>query len=237
MSRRLLALASGTGLLLAGVLAGCATPVTGSSPAPTGTRSQEVEVDAAWLDGGSMVAVLLEGSSTCVPTADDVAYADGVLRVSLLDPAADTACTDDLVVRGIPVALPAGVDASLDLDVEVTGEGYHGDTELEGVDGLVPGGGLDGGSPSAGWADDDVFALLTWGSSTCVPVVEDVASTTPGEVAVTFATPPADQVCTADFGPRVTVVSVPDPGDDVSYEAVLTGDGFDATRVAIAGAP
>jgi hypothetical protein len=239
MSRRSHTLAAvvGSALLLAGVLTGCATPVTGSSasPAPTGTQSQDVDVDAAWLDGGSMIAVLLEGSSTCVPMADDVSYTDGVLHVSLLEPAADTACTRDLVLRGIPIALPEGVDASNDLDIEVSGEGYHGDTELDGVAGLVPGGGVESGLPSAGWADDDAFALLTWGSSSCVPTVENVVATTPGEIAVTFATPPADQVCTADFGPRVTVVTVPDLDDDATYEAVLTGDGFDGTRIAIAG--
>lgn len=240
MSRRTLSIVAGAGAAL--LLAGCATGVGGSTtPTPTASASQtveaEVEVGAAWLDGGSMIALVLDGSSTCVPMADDVAYTDGVLQVSLLDPAVGTACTRDLVPRGIPIAVPAGVDSSTGLAIEVTGDGYRGTTELAGVAGLVPGGGLEAGQPSAGWAGGDAFALLTWGSSSCRPTVADAVVSEPGQIAVTFATPPADQVCTADFGARVTVVTVPDVTAGTPYEALLTGDGFTQTPVAIAGTP
>lgn len=240
MFRRILA-PFGAALAITAALVGCATGVTGSSstasssPTPSLSATAEIEVQAAWLDGGSMVGVLLSGSSTCLPMADAVTYADGVLSVSLLEPA-DAACTRDFVLRGIPVQVPAGVDAATDLELEVSGAGYTGSTVLPGVAGLAPGGGMDAALPSAGWAGPGAFALLTWGSSSCRPQVES-AEAAGSEIAVTFATPPADQVCTADFAPRVTVVDVAGAEPGVAYEAVLSGDAFDATRVAVAGTP
>jgi hypothetical protein len=241
MSRRTRASLAGLSgaLLLAVALAGCASGGTVSStPDPSASGPQEVGVDAAWLDGGAAVAILTEGSSTCLPTADDVSYADGVLNVTLLDVSADTACTRDLVLRGIPVTLPAGVGSTDDLRIEVTGDGYAGEVDLPGVEGLVPGGGADEGTPSAGWSTaSGTFALLTYGSSSCRPQVQDATVSGPGQIAVTFATPPADQVCTADFAPRVTVVTVPDLDGGDSFTATLAGDTYDGTSVPIAGVP
>lgn len=245
MSRRSRSVVAGLGaaLLLVGALAGCATPSGGASasasagpPLEPAPEAQTVPVLAAWLDGGGAIAVVLEGSSTCVPTAGDATYADGVLNVSMIEPAEDAACTRDLVPRGIPVAVPAGVDTAQDLTVAVRGDGYEGQVQLAGVAGMTPGGPEDP-APSAGWATPDTFALLTYGSSSCVPQVAETAISAPGEIAVTFATPPEDQMCTADFAPRVTLVWVADPELGASYEAVLTGDGFDDTRVAIVGSP
>jgi hypothetical protein len=242
MSRRTLSSLAGLGALLlaAGALAGCATG--GPAPAitldPSETAAEEVAVDAAWLDGGASVAVLLEGSSTCVPMADDVRYADGVLSVSMLEPSSDTACTRDLVLRGVPVALPADVDPTQDLRIDVVGDGYTGTTDLAGAEGATPGAGAEEGTPSAGWASAaGTFALLTYGSSSCRPQVQDAAVAAPGQIAVTFATPPADQVCTADYAPRVTVVTVADVETGTAYSASLTGEGFEATPVVIAGVP
>ncbi|MGP3533310.1 hypothetical protein ACTU3I_00825 [Microbacterium sp. RD1] len=231
-----LAVLGGT-LVTAALLAGCATggPAGPVTPPPDGGSESpaEVEVSAAWLDGGSMVAVLLEGSSTCVPLVDASEYEEGVLAVSLIEP--DGPCTRDLVLRGVPVPLPAGVDPADALQVEVTGEGYAGTAELAGVPGLTPGGGLEGGQPSAGWATPDSFALLTWGSSSCPPQLADAVVAAPGQIAATFADPPADRACTADFGPRVTVVTVAEAG--AAYEAVLSGDGLESVRIPIAGTP
>ena len=88
------------------------------------------------------------------------------------------------------VAVPEGVDPAKDLEISVSGDGYHRrPTDLDGVDGLGGPGGETDYAPSAGWTDDDgqfVF-LLTWGSSTCLPVVESVEATGPAEVTVTFA--------------------------------------------------
>lgn len=241
MSRRTRASLAGLGgaLVLVAALAGCATGGTApSTPDPTPTGPVDVAVDAAWLEGGAAVAILTEGSSTCMPMADDVTYADGVLEVSLIDPADETACTRDLVLRGIPVTLPAGVGSTEDLRIEVTGDGYAGEVDLPGVEGLTPGGGVEDGTPSAGWSTaSGTFALLTYGSSSCRPQVQDATVSSPGQIAVTFATPPADQVCTADFAPRVTVVTVADLEGGDAYTATLTGDTYDGTSVAIAGAP
>lgn len=231
-SRSLLAFLGGAALV-AGVLTGCAS---GGSSEPTSTPSgpERTEIAAAWLDGGAMVGLLLEGSSACRPFADDVTAEDGVLRVSLMEP--EGACTRDLVPQGVAVAVPAGVDSAQDLRVEVAGPGYTAETELPGVAGLTPGGGLEGGQPSAGWAGADVFALLTWGSSSCPPQVESAAASGPGEILVTFVAPAADQICTADMAPRVTAVEVPGVPAGVAYEAVLSGDSFD-TRIPVAGQP
>ena len=230
-------------LLLAGGLAACATPTAPGAPASSAPISTDApaaepaEIDAAWLGGGSMIAIVTRGSSTCVPVASGVTYEAGVLQVTLADPPADQACTRDYVLRGFAVAVPEGIDTADDLQIAVTGSELRGSVELDGVAGLVPADGLeDGGLPSAGWTDDDgVFALLTWGSSGCPPVVQEALVSAPGEITVTLADSPADRICTSDFAPRVTVGSVPGIDDDATYELVLAGDGLDGTRVPVVG--
>jgi len=244
MSRRSLTLAAGFGLALltAGALTACATPGvigpgsgTAATPSGSANGSAEWEIDAAWLDNGRMIGVVTEGSSTCIPTAGEATYAGGVLEVEFTEPPADTACTRDLVPRVTLVGVPEGVDPTQELEVRVTGDGYHGDTDLDGVEGLDPSGETDY-LPTAGWTDDDGrFVILTWGSSTCVPVVE--SATAAGiEVTVTFATPPADQVCTMDMAPRGTLVQVDGLDDDSGVFAILTGGAeFDNIRIPIVG--
>jgi hypothetical protein len=248
MSRRSssLSVLAGAVLLAVGVLTGCATgagPAGSASPgetprgeSATPSPAADVDVEAAWLEDGRVIGLILAGSSTCLPMAQEATYDAGVLTVSLMEPSAGTACTRDLVLRGIPVGVPDDVDPTQDLQIEVTGAGYRGETELDGVAGLDPAG-AEEFLPSAGWADDDLLALLTYGSSSCRPEVQS-ATVSGSEIAVTFVTPPADQVCTADMAPRVTVVQLNgDLDDDVSYEAVLSGEGFDATRIPVPGAP
>ena len=245
MSRRSLSLAAGLGLALlaAGVLSACASPGgpgsgTASTPSSSASASAdagvETELEAAWLDNGRMIGLVTVGSSTCVPTAGEVAYADGVLEVELVDPPEDTACTRDLAPRVTVAGVPEGVDPTQDLEVRVTGA-YSGDTDLDGVDGLDPSGETDY-LPSAGWVDDDgQFVVLSWGSSSCVPAVESVTAAGT-DVTVTFATPPADQVCTMDMAPRGTLVQL-DGGldDDAEAFAILTGAEFDNVRIPIIG--
>ncbi|WP_194397282.1 hypothetical protein [Microbacterium atlanticum] len=230
----------GMALLAAGLLTACATPA-GDSGSTSGTPSEtapagstEIEVEAAWLDGGRMIGLVTEGSSTCVPTAGEVAYDNGVLEVEFIEPPADTACTRDLVPRVTVVGLPEGVDTTRELEVRVTGEGYHGEADLDPVPGLDQSGETDY-LPSAGWTDKDgQFVILTWGSSTCVPVIENVEGAG-AEVTVTFATPPADQPCTADMAPRGVVAQVEGVDDDAEVFAILTGGEFDNVRVPIIG--
>jgi hypothetical protein len=225
-------------LLAGGAIAGCASsPSAAPSAAPTTGDGTEVEIDAAWLDDGRIIGLVTTGSSTCIPAADEATLdADGSLAVTLVEPDADTACTRDLVPRVTLVEVPEGVDPSMDLAITVSGDGYSGSTDLEGVEGLA-GGGMTDYLPSAGWTDTDgQFVLLTWGSSSCVPVVSDVAASGPAEVTVTFETPPADQVCTMDMAPRATVAFVEGLEEDGDVSLVLAGSPeFDNVRVPIYG--
>jgi hypothetical protein len=237
LARRILALPAA--LLLAGVaLAGCATPVaSGPSSSPSAGGSTDAEIDAAWLDDGRMIGLVTMGSSTCVPAADAAKLeSDGSLSVTLVEPDADTPCTADFVPRVTLVGVPEGVDPSKDLAITVTGEGYSGTAELDGVDGLAGGGQTDY-LPSAGWTDSDgQFVLLTWGSSSCAPVISEVAASGPSEVTVTFVAPPADQVCTMDMAPRAVVASVEGLEEDTGATLVLTGSPeFDNVKVPIYG--
>lgn len=256
MTARSRSLVAGLGLALltAGLVTACAAPAgsgpSGSSPSgqsrsATDGPVQNSEVSAAWLDNGRMIGIVTRGSSTCVPKIGDVAYADGVLQVEFdgvlhggpVDAEIIT-CTDDLAARATIVALPEGVDPTQELEIRVTGDGYAGDTDLDGVAGLDPSGETDY-LPSAGWADDDGrFVILSWGSSSCAPALESAEVSSPTEVTVTFATPPADQVCTMDMAPRGLVAQVPDDSaldDDAEVFAVLTGGEFDNVRVPIIG--
>ena len=225
-------------LLAAGAFAGCASsPAAAPSAAPTTGDSTEVEIDAAWLDDGRIIGLVTAGSSTCVPAADEATLeADGSLLVTLVEPDADTACTRDLVPRVTLVEVPEGVDPSKDLAITVTGDGYSGSTDLDGVDGLT-GGGMTDYLPSAGWTDTDgQFVLLTWGSSSCVPVISDVAASGPAEVTITFETPAADEVCTMDMAPRGTVAVVDGLEEDSDVSLVLAGSPeFDNVRIPIYG--
>ncbi|MFB8388345.1 hypothetical protein ACFC3F_14500 [Microbacterium sp. NPDC055910] len=235
--------ALGTAVLAAGLLAGCATgtpggdvsaPV-GSAPSADVDLATDIEVDAAWLDGGRMIGIVTQGSSTCVPTAEEATFANGVIDVTFVEPDAGTPCTRDLVPRVTLVATPEGVDPTQDVDIRVTGESYVGDADLDGEAGLVVGGETDY-LPSAGWTDEDgLFVILTWGSSTCVPVLETVAASGPAEVTATFAEPEADQPCTMDMAPRGTVAYVDDLDEDDDISLVLQGGEFDNVRIPIIG--
>lgn len=228
-------------LLATAALAGCATPIDSAGGSPTGAPapdvelSDDIELDAAWLDGGRVIGIVTQGSSTCVPTAGDATFANGVIDVELIEPAADTPCTRDMAPRVTLVSTPEGVDPTQDVEIRVTGDGYVGDTDLDGVAGLAVGGETDF-LPSAGWTGEDgEFVILTWGSSGCVPAIETLEVTSANEITATFATPPADQVCTMDMAPRGIVAQVADIEDDSEVFVILTGAEFDNVRVPIIG--
>ncbi len=248
MAARSVLTALGAGAIALLALAGCtSTPVSpGSSSSRTadGTVS-EVEVDATWLDDGRMIGIITYGSSTCVPVLEDAALQDnGTFAVILADAETDEVCTADMVPRVTLVAALPDMDPAVDLEITVAGDGFTGDTELEGVQGLDPSNTASEYAPSAGWIDeDDSFVLVTWGSSTCVPVVASTEVVAPYEVTVTFVDPPADQVCTMDMVARGLVTSVSGLDDDANdgdvndegVTAVLVGDDFDGLRVPIYG--
>ena len=66
-----------------------------------------------------------------------------------------------------------------------------------------------------------MFAVVTWGSSSCPPIVDSATvedETEEQTVSVTLADPPGDQPCTADMGPRASLGAFPegvDPTKDV----------------------
>jgi hypothetical protein len=211
-------------------LAGCATGSTlGPGAAPTDPGSSELTapsgdfpVDAAWLAGGSMIALVTYGSSTptCQPRLDGAVLDDGVLVVSLLEPE-ETSCDADLGPRSLLVGLPAGVDPAEGLDVQVN----MGDAFAETALAAYQGGAAEEYQPSAGWAGDEHIAILTWGSSSCAPSIESTTVVSQTEVAVAFTTPAADQVCTMDMAPRVAIATI---DGDVSRDATLTLGGVGA---------
>lgn len=213
------------------VLAGCATSAPGA-PTSTGdggngTTSPDGtgEVDAAWLDGGRMVAVVTDGSSSCVPVATD-ATADGQIVDITLEDRDEAACTDDLVPRASLSDLPAGADPGQDVTLRVTYGDIRDDVDLDGLASPAAQGGIAGGEPSAGWFADDGIVLLTWGSSTCVPQVEEVAMADAGAT-VTFAEL-GDRVCTMDMAPRATVIQLPqERAGDQPFTLTLTGGGLE----------
>ena len=230
MTSRIASVVAGGGLalLLMASLAACATESSDPTPPASGGSggTTEVEVDAVWLDAGRMVGLVTQGSSTCVPIADGATLsADGVLEVTLVEPATEV-CTADMAPRVTVVSLTAGVDPSQELQITVTGDGYRGETDLDGVAGLAAPSGETDYAPSAGWVDDGAFAIVTWGSSSCAPTIQDVAVTASDAVTVTFAEPEPDRMCTMDIAPRA-VLAFPegDLDDDAPVTLTLTGGG------------
>ena len=237
LARRALALPIAL-VFAAGTLAGCASQAaTAPSSSPQGTGGTDAEISAAWLDDGRLIGLVTTGSSSCVPVADGATLeADGSLAVTLMEPDADTACTADMAPRVTLVEVPEGVDPAEDLAITVTGDGVDASTELEGAEGMTGGTGTDY-LPTAGWTGTDgQFVLLTWGSSSCAPVISEVAATGPAEVTLTFETPPADQVCTMDMAPRATVAFVEGLEEDSDVSLILTGSPeFDNVSIPIYG--
>jgi hypothetical protein len=232
--------AFGAGAVMLLALAGCtATPASpgSSSSSPGDGAVAQVEVDATWLDDGRMIGIVTYGSSTCPPVLEDAALQDnGTFAVILADAETDAVCTKDMVPRVTLVEALPDMDPAVDLEITVAGDGFTGDTDLDAVQGLDPSNTASEFAPSAGWIDaDDSFVIVTWGSSTCVPVVESTAVSGAAEVNVTFVTPPADEVCTMDMVPRGLVTSVADLAEDEGVTAVLVGTDFDGVRVPIYG--
>ena len=211
----------------------CATAPGASAPtssgAPSGTSTPPTadgvdEVEAAWLDGGRSFALVTWGSSSCAPVLGDVAASGQSIRVTFAA-SAEKACTDDLAPRALMVPVPDGVDVTTEVEIEVV----HGErTDTVDLDGRAeaPQGQTEF-QPSAGWFDDGLV-LLTWGSSSCVPVVNDVQQTDAGAT-VTFAE--IDGVCTMDMAPRLTPIMLSQPDDGEAFELTLVGAGLDGEIV------
>ena len=192
---------------------------------------------AAWLDEGRLIGLVTMGSSGCPPEVDgSMLDAEGSLAVTFAPPDPARACIADYAPRVSLIPVPADLDPAESLTITVIGDGFDTATELDGVDGLS-GGGATSYAPSAGWTGvPGQFVLLTWGSSSCAPVIAEVAASGPAEITVTVETPPADQVCTMDMGPRATAAVVDGLEEDRDVTLVLTGSPeFDGVELPIVG--
>ncbi|CAH0123030.1 MULTISPECIES: hypothetical protein [unclassified Microbacterium] len=241
-----LALSAAAALAAALLLAGCASSPGEQSPTSSGTPDDsgastapisDDDLEAAWLDDGRMFAIVTWGSSTCVPVVEEASAEGQRVAVTLVDaPSADgaeQACTSDLAPRASIGALPEGVDPTKDVEFTVTLADFTDDVDLDGNAALtgVPGQSTEF-APSAGWFDDEGIVLLTWGSSSCPPIVEGVEEAS-GGATVTFTT--EDRVCTMDMAPRATVLGVSETDDDADFTLTLVGDNLDGTVSVLRG--
>lgn len=233
--------ASATGVAAVALLAACATgtavdPGSNGQEVPDGGASSEIPVEGAWLDGGRVIGLVTSGSSSCVPTAGTVELEDsGTLAVQFEEPSETTPCTRDLVPRITLVPVPESVDPSQNLDVVVTGVGYHGNVQLPGVPDLDPAE-TEEFTPSAGWTGHNgEFIVLTWGSSTCPEIIENSEVTGEDTVTVTFAAQDETKPCTADMAPQPVLAFADGLANQPHVVATLVGPNFPETKVEILG--
>ena len=232
---------SASGVLAAALLvAGCASspgaPTSTSEPEPDQTSaatapapSTDDDFEAAWLDNGRMFAVVTLGSSSCVPTVEAATAEGQNVTVELNEGDLNQACTDDLVPRASLGMLPEGVDPTKDVELIVTLGDITDDIDLDGNTALTKSAGTETDSlPSAGWFDDDGIVLLTWGSSSCPPVIDSVQAS--GRTATVTFVESADRVCTMDMAARTTIITFADEDDleDDAFELPRVGDNLDA---------
>jgi hypothetical protein len=186
------------------------------------------------LDDGRLFAVVTWGSSSCIPVVDEVAGEGQTVRVTLADAATDQVCTADYAPRASVGALPEGVDPTREVTLQVT---YGDDSDDVDLDGDAANTGVPGSPteylPSAGWVDDGMLVLLTWGSSGCPPIVESVEGS--GNAGTVTFTTDDERMCTMDMAPRATLLSFEDDAvSDDGFTLTLVGGGLDGT-VAVRG--
>lgn len=221
------ALLIGAVVTLSGCAAEPSAPENGTTPAPE--ESSEFQPEAVWLDQGRLIGVVTWGSSTCIPFAGEATASGQDITVDLsdtLEGQEPRACTADIAPRVTVIGTPAGIDPHEDatvtvnyneqkLALEVAGEATIEGTPGESTDYL----------PSAAWMNDKSgIVLLTWGSSTCVPVAESIEKSDTGVIA-TFAAQTGP--CTMDMVPRATILGVSEKVD--GQVLTLVGDNLDAT--------
>lgn len=233
MSRRwgaLLVSSAAVALTLAGCAGGAgSTPVPSvPSEVPSAPSDPSGAPSAAWMDDGRAVALVTWGSSSCPPVMGDAITRGQEVTVVIEEPPAETVCTADLAPRASLVTLPAGVDPAQDLTIIAKGADVDAEVTLAGDATLTgtPGESTEFRS-SAGWYDSLGIVLLTWGSSSCPPIVEGIDEKADGAT-VTFRD--EDRVCTRDMAPRTTVLDLGHvPAETAGYTLTLTGGGLDGT--------
>ena len=222
-------------------LSACATgtlvdPDSNGQEVPGGDGTEQGLIEAAWLDGGRMIGIVTEGSSTCVPQAGEVTLDGTRLDVVLTEPDETTPCTMDLAPRVSLVPVPDGVDPQQDLEISVTGAGFEGGVTLSGVEGLSPDGPSDM-TPSAGWTNlNGIFVVLLWGSSSCPEYITATEVTGAASVSASLSGLPADKACTMDLAanPQIAFADGLQGVEDV--ELTLEHPSADPVTIPIRGA-
>jgi hypothetical protein len=229
--RRLSSLVLG-GALLAAALAGCAT-TAGGSPAPESTAAPSSDTSsaprAAWLDSSSIA--LQTWSDACAPQVGDFIAGDQSIELVLVD-GEDEVCASVQTAHGTYIALPAGLDSSRPVELIVTeANGTRSELALPGLaEGEVqPADRMSEMLPAATWITERELAVLTWGSSTCMPGSGDFQAVDAMNGVVTLHSH-ADTICTMDLVPQITFV----PAEGVDADATLTlADHVDADGQAV----
>ncbi|MFK3678816.1 hypothetical protein ACI2IP_13875 [Microbacterium sp. NPDC090218] len=209
------------GLVLASALTGCAT-TAGSSAAPDSTvapiaADESSSPRAAWLDPSSFV--LKTWGDACAPQIGDLVAGDQTLEIVLVR-GEDEVCASVLTAHGTYIGLPAGFDSTRSVELTVTVEGGEStELTLPGLaDGEIqPADRPAAQVPAAAWVEDDELAVLTWGSSTCMPGSGELEAVSGVEGVVRLYSH-TGTICTRDLVPQITFV----PATGVAEDAVLT---------------
>lgn len=215
-------LSAAAALVVAAFVSGCAShPGAGPTHQPSTPDGQSSKISpeyaprAAWLDASSFV-IATRGDG-CAPEISDLTSGDQRIEVTLSAPA-DGACADSekpSTTYGTYLGVPAGLDSSKPLTIAVTQHGGEASLiELPGLPGgeIAPADRMQPQLPAAAWIGEGELAVLTWGSSTCVPESGAVQGS------VLTLAEPKDGVCTMDLVPRITFVEA----TAVAPDAALT---------------
>lgn len=205
------------------LLAGC-----GGSPGGSGGKTLE----AAWVDEGRAVAVLIEDSEGCGPIVSSVQAKRQTVTITLDEPAEQKhGCILDIIEPARVAMLPKGVDPKRDVTLVVQHGANTWHAKLRGNPSLAGTPGDDSlRTPTAGWVSDDKLVLLTWGSSSCHPVVTSTELTDDGAI-VHFADSPS--ACTTDLVPRTAVIEFDgfEGTDAEAFELSLRGGRADGRAI------
>ncbi|WP_315073637.1 hypothetical protein [uncultured Microbacterium sp.] len=213
------------GVVLAAALSGCAMSA-GTSPVPESTSAPDTSdttyaPQAAWLDATSFV--VKTWGDACAPQIGDIVAGDQSLELVLVD-GTDEVCAAVQTAHGMYVGLPAAFDSSRPVELTVTDPG--GETTELTLPGLVsgeiiPADRMPEQTPAATWMDAHELAVLTWGSSTCMPASGAVEAVSENEAIVRLEES-ANEVCTMDLVPQITFVTAV----GIDQDAELTLDGY-----------
>ena len=230
---KLVALASVASLLALSLSACSNGSVT---PSPTDGNSEpgeSFELEAAWLAGGNVIALVTWGSSNCIPTPSAV-NAVGVNEMSIaLEPVpADRPCTRDYMPQVNVIDVPTDLDRQDPVTVKVKYLDAESTAQLAALDDYVPNEGIEFEN-SAGWASEDAAVLVTYGSSSCQPVIESVGRDADGNVSLKFVDGDPNQPCTSDLAPRFTYIGGIPAGETTGVSLLINGDNFENVTVPI----